>query len=204
MTRGFSNAPIVATIATKLRRANGALSKLRHFVPVNILVNVYHAVFASHTRYASQIWGLCDNSVTHRILTLQNMAMRLMSFSGPRTSATPLYAEIGVLKFFDQVKIMNILYIHKYLNKNLPIDSLNTLKFEKTNHSIRTRGNATGLLKLANVNTTYYGLNSFTRLSSNQYNNLQRNFRHVSLNELKFSEVKSLATKSFFEKYTEQ
>ena len=55
----------IATLATKLRRANGAISKLRHYVPTQILVNIYHAIFSSHIRYASQIWGLCDNSVTH-------------------------------------------------------------------------------------------------------------------------------------------
>ena len=101
--------PHIASIATKLRRANGALSKLRHFVPTKILSNVYHAIFASHFRYASQIFGLCDNSVTHRILTLQNFALRLLTFNGPRISATPLYSELKILKFFDQVKVMNII-----------------------------------------------------------------------------------------------
>ena len=91
--------PHIASIATKLRRANGALSKLRYFVPIKILTNVYHAIFSSHTRYASQIWGLRDNSVTHRILTLQNFAMRLLTFNGPKTSATPLYSKLGILTF---------------------------------------------------------------------------------------------------------
>ena len=127
----FKWKPHIASIATKLRRANGALSKLRHFVPTKILSNVYHAIFASHFRYASQIFGLCDNSVTHRILTLQNFALRLLTFNGPRISATPLYSELKILKFFDQVKVMNIIYVHKYLNGNLPIDTLNTLNFEK-------------------------------------------------------------------------
>ena len=69
----------ISSIATKLRRANGALSKLRYFVPTKILSNINHTILPSHTRYASQIWGLHDNSVTHR-LTLQNIAMRLLTF----------------------------------------------------------------------------------------------------------------------------
>ena len=48
--------------------------------------------------------GDCDNSGTYRVLTLQNIAMRLMTFNGPRTSATPLYAELGILKLFDLTK----------------------------------------------------------------------------------------------------
>ena len=86
--------------------------------------------------------------------------MRLLTFNGPRVSATPLYAELGILKFFDQVEIMNILYVHKYLNSNLPIDTLETLKFCKIDHSLQTRGNSIGLLKQPTVRTTYYGLHS--------------------------------------------
>ena len=65
--------------------------------------------------------------MTHRVLTLQNTALRLMTFNGPRTSATPLYADLSILKLFDLVKIMNILYVHKYLNGNLPTDTLKPL-----------------------------------------------------------------------------
>ena len=195
--------PHVSSVATKLRRANGALSKLRHYVPTKLLVNIYHAIFASHTRYASQVWGLCDNSVTHRILTLQNFAMRLITFNGPRKSATPLYAELSLLKFFDQVKVLNILYVHKYLNGNLPEDCLKTLKFEKTDHSYGTRGNTIGLLNRPNVNSTNYGLNSFSRLSYNQWNELQQNFQDLNLSELKLARLKSLSTNFYLNKYNE-
>jgi hypothetical protein len=191
----------VSTIVTKLRRANGAISKFRHYVPIKTLLNVYHAIFISHVRYASQIWGLCDNSVTHRILTLQNITLRLITFNGPRVSATALYAELGLLKLFDQVKVMNILYVHKFLNGNLPSDVLSTLKFEKLNHSIGTRGNTNGLLKLSIVNTLNYGLNSFSRLSSIQWNEIQNSYSEVNLCELRLANIKSLASKFFISKY---
>jgi hypothetical protein len=192
-----------SSVAIKLRRANGAISKLRHFVPTNILINVYHAIFASHTRYGSQIWGLCDNSVTHRILTLQNTALRLITFNGPRASATPLYSELGLLKFFDQVKVMNILYVHKFLNGNLPADVLATLKFEMSNHPFGTRGNIIGLLKLSPVNTSNFGINSFSRLSSCQWNDLQNSCKTSDLSELAISNLKSLATEYYLRKYTQ-
>eukprot|EP00111_Clytia_hemisphaerica_P010587 TCONS_00030955-protein len=130
-------------VAAKLRRANGAISKLRHYVPIHILLTIYHAIFASHVCYASQLWGLCDNTITYRILTLQNTALRLMRFSEPRTSATPLFAELKLLKIFDQMKVINILYIQKYLQGNLPSDVLSTL-----HHKTGTRGKAFKQLKL--------------------------------------------------------
>ena len=121
----------VSTIAAKLRRANGAISKIRHYAPTKTLLNVYHAIFMSHVRYAAQIWALCDNTTTHRIQVLQNTAIRLMTFNGPRVSATPLLANFELLNVFDQVKVMNIAYLHRYFNANLPAESLQSLKFEK-------------------------------------------------------------------------
>ena len=129
--------------------------------------------------------------------------MRLITFNGPRKSATPLYAELSLLKFFDQVKVLNILYVHKYLNGNLPEDCLKTLKFEKTDHSYGTRGNTIGLLNRPNVNSTNYGLNSFSRLSYNQWNELQQNFQDLNLSELKLARLKSLSTNFYLNKYNE-
>ena len=38
----------ISDIATKLQRANEMLSKLCHYFPLKILVNIYHSIFASH------------------------------------------------------------------------------------------------------------------------------------------------------------
>lgn len=59
----------VSKTAVKLlsKRANGILSKLCGYIQLKPLLNIYSAFFASQLHYGSQIWGLCDNSVTHRI-----------------------------------------------------------------------------------------------------------------------------------------
>ena len=188
-------------VAVKLRRANGAISKLRHYVPFNILLNIYHAIFASHVRYASQLWALCDNTVTHRILTLQNTALRLMTFSEPRTSATPLFSQLELLKLFDQVKVMNILFIQNFLKGNLPSDVLSTLNFDEIDHKIVTKGKDIKLLKLSTVKTTNFGLNSFSRLSSKHWNELLLNHLDTDVRNLDTDDLKSLAIKFYLDKY---
>ena len=124
-----------------------------------------------------------------------------MTFNGPRTSATPLYVEVGILKLFDLTKVMNILYVHKHLNGDLPVDTLENLEFSKTNHSYGTRSNNIGLLKHANVNTSNYGLTSFTHHSSNQWNELQKCYPDLNLSELLPSRLKSLSTNYFLSSY---
>ncbi len=124
-----------------------------------------------------------------------------MTFSEPRTSATPLFAELELLKFFDQVKVTNILFIQKYLQGNLPSDVLSTLNFNEIDHKIYTRGKNIKLLKLSTVKTTNYGLNSFSRLSSKQWNELLLNHPDTDFHNLETENLKSLATNFYLEKY---
>ena len=58
-------------LVKKLNRANGMLAKARHYVPHTDLKNIYHAIFASHLLYASQVWTPKLLSVTDKITTLQ-------------------------------------------------------------------------------------------------------------------------------------
>ena len=192
----------IDSIAIKLKRANGALSKLRHYIPLKSLINIYHALFASHTRYACQIWGLRDTTNTHRILTLQKSALRLITFREPRSPSNPIFAELGLLKFFDLVKVLNILFVHQHLNSNLPTDLLQTLSFGKVDHSFGTRGNSLGLLKSQHFKTSTFGLYSFTKLATIQWNKLQIAYPNFEIASLNLSKLKSLVTKSYISSYS--
>ena len=102
---------------------------------------------------------------------------------------------------FDQVKVMNITYLHRYFNQNLPSESLKTLTFEKTPHEIETKDQFIELIFRPNVNTTNFGLNSFTRISSNQWNELQRKFIDKKLSDLELKELKYMTIEFYMNKY---
>ena len=191
----------ISETSMKLRRANGALSKLRHYIPLKTLVNIYHAIFSSHMRYACQVWGLCDNVACHRILTLQKCALRLITFSAPRSPSNPIFSDLGILKFFNLVEVLNILFVHQLFNFDLPEGLMDTFDFSKISHSFNTRGSCLGLLKISSVNTKTYGLHSFSRLSIQQWNHLQQSFPDINLAEISYSNLKYLARKFFLEKY---
>jgi len=78
----------ISELSLKLRRANGALSKLRHYVKTKTLVNIYNALFNSHLRYACQTWGQSETTITKRIFILQKAAMRLMFFAPLRLASS--------------------------------------------------------------------------------------------------------------------
>ena len=53
-------------LVRKLKRANGILSKARHYVPTEELLSIYHAIFSSHFVYGCQIWGQSINIFTKK------------------------------------------------------------------------------------------------------------------------------------------
>ena len=48
----------ISDIAIKLNKANGILSKLRHFIDRKTLKSIYHAIFEPHLYYSSLAWVL--------------------------------------------------------------------------------------------------------------------------------------------------
>ena len=152
-------------------------------------------------RYACQVWGLCDNAACHRILTLQKCALRLITFSAPRSPSNPIFSNLGILKFFDLVEFLNILLVHQHFARDLPVDLLNTFNLSKVNHSFNTRGSSLGLLKVSSVNTKTYGLYSLLRLSIQQWNRLQRSFPDTNLFEISQSNLKHLSRKFYLDNY---
>ena len=143
-----------------------------------------------------QFSHLCDNVACYRdcILTLQKCALRLITFSAPRKPSNPIFSDLGILKFFNLVEVLNILFVHQLFNVNVPEDLVNTFDFSKINHSFNTRGSSS-------VNTKTYGLHSFSRLSIQQWNLLQQSFPDINLAEISYYNLKYLARKFYLEKY---
>ena len=54
-------------LATRLKRANGMLSKIRHYVPQEELRSIYFSIFSSHMTYGCQIWGKSRSTYVNKI-----------------------------------------------------------------------------------------------------------------------------------------
>ena len=97
-------------LITKLKRANGILSKARHYVPGDELLSIYHAIFSSHLVYGCQIWGQSINIFTKKVFKLQNRAMRILSSADFHANADPLYKMSNILKLNDIIALQNCIF----------------------------------------------------------------------------------------------
>ena len=165
-------------LSSKLRRANGILSKIRHYVPTDQLKSIYHAIFSSHLSYGAQVWGQ-NIDEKHIISKLQNRALRIMNyFEHPRSDANQLYKTSSILKIKDTVKMNNILFLHDYINDLLPgcyQNEFHLLGRAYTSNTIRN--SMLGCPNISKKNTTPFGLNSISYQSISCWNSLIKLFK---------------------------
>ena len=81
---------------SRLSRAAGMLCKIRHYVNFDTLKMVYYGIFASILNYGSLIWGQ-HSRIVNRLQTIQNKAIRYMTFKPKRTTALPLFKKCEIL-----------------------------------------------------------------------------------------------------------
>ena len=191
-------------LSGKLNRANGMLCKIRHYVTREDLISIFHAIFSSHLTYNCQVWGTSDNTHVNKIGKTQNKAMRIINFKEFSTPSKPLYAECGLLKLSDTIKLKNCLFVHDFLRNLLPNcfeDYFLTLNLAYNNHI--TRSSSLGALFLPLRNTSTYGINSITYKSIQCWNQITNTFK-INLSELTRTNLKKVITHLFLNNYTVQ
>ena len=107
-------------VNSKLKRANNLLAISRHFLPTNLLKQLYFAQFHSHLSYGCQIWGHKINNLSQTFL-LQKKAVRLITFSSINSHTDPIFKEQEIIKLMDTITMYNTTFVHRTLNGNSPL-----------------------------------------------------------------------------------
>ena len=62
----------------KLRSAAALLSRIRHWIPEEHYLKIYHALFESHLTYGITVWGGVSDSNLNKIFTVQKHSIRIL------------------------------------------------------------------------------------------------------------------------------
>ena len=106
----------ISHISRKISKAIGALSRLKHFLPSQILKIIYNSLVACHLKYGILVWG---NRVDF-LLKLQKRAVRLISNAGYNAHTEPLFRELKILKLMDERKLQELKFFYKFTHGNVP------------------------------------------------------------------------------------
>jgi len=133
----------VNRIALKISRTIGIINKLKHFVPLNVLLTLYNSLVLPHMNYGLLIWG----HRSERIFKLQKKAVRIISQSKYNSHSEPIFKTLKLLKIQDIYKLQQLKIIHKIINKSIPkyFETMNLIFFHDI-HTHNTRHKNTALV----------------------------------------------------------
>ena len=145
----------IQLLSKKISRGIGVLCKIRHYVNVKILVQLFHAIILPFFSFCCIIWG---NTYDHNIKPLQRMqkkAIRLITFSDIDAHTSSLFFELKLLKLQDHFKLQTLYFMHQFFIGKLPkiFDSF----FIKTSdkHNVNTRFATRTTFYVPKIRTNY-------------------------------------------------
>ena len=184
----------ISSLTKKISRSIGVMYKLRPFLPLKVMKNVYYSLIYSHIIYAIEVWGSAFKTEFDKILILQKRVMRLMTFNdefpaipGPLRSADPIFIKMNSMKVEEIYKFQVVKFVFKCLNQTTPVQLHNWYKLNHLMHVHHTRSNYNVSNKAVINNlfvplacTTNYGLKQIKVSGPRIWNELPSNLKNSS------------------------
>ena len=171
-------------ISKKIKRSVGILSKIRHYVPLAILSQLYYTLIFPYLSYAATTWGNTYLTTLKPLTILQKKAVRLICFAEFNEHSSPLFFKLGILKLSDVIFLQNALFMHDYHTDALPSVFQGFFKPIHNIHRYNTR--------LASKDTYYtfkirtnYGKFNIRFSSAKVWNSIQENLKSEKRNQFK-------------------
>jgi hypothetical protein len=118
----------IDVLCAKLTRANFCLRRASNLLPLNLLKNLYHALFHPHILYCLNIICCTNKTNLNRVKILQKKAIRIISKVKSNSHTSPLFIKNNVLPLDEQIKFQNLKLMHSIVYDYGPKSFRNTVK----------------------------------------------------------------------------
>ena len=159
-------------LCKKLSRTAGIFFKVRHHVPLPILICLYNSLFSSFLNYSISAWGLTYETYLNPLFRLQKKILQAMKFQPFSAPSSLIFHILKILKLQDVLHTKILTFIYKAFNKLSPSCSHDYFQPNAMVHRIGTRQATRGDLFSALKNTTLYGLQTIQYFGSKLWNTL--------------------------------
>ena len=103
-------------VTKKLGASCGIVNKIKKYLPLDILKNVYYSITYPHSQYGITTWGNAVKKYFSKVQVMQNRLIKIMTKSNYRkTKLSPIYARLSVLQLdkIYQLEIIKLMYKFK-------------------------------------------------------------------------------------------
>ena len=107
-------------LSKKLARTCGMFFKVRHFLPIDVLICLYNSLFSPFLQYGILVWGLTYETYINPVFLLQKRVVRAMSFENFTSPSTPIFLNLKILKLHDLFQLKLLTFVYDCVNKIAP------------------------------------------------------------------------------------
>ncbi|EDO33536.1 predicted protein [Nematostella vectensis] len=145
----------------------GIISKLRYFLPLTTLTQLYYNLIYPYISYGIMSWGSASQTRLRPIKTKQNKCIRSIFFAPQRESPSNYYQLLRILNLdnIHNLRISSLVYKLQHFPDTMPKPLCNLILPATQVHSHNTRYASKGNL-FRPASKTNYGLTKFTAMSS--------------------------------------
>ena len=106
--RSFKHCTINYECIKKVSKTIGIIAKLRHFVPLHVLLTLYCSLILPYISYGTCAWGHAAEMHLHKLLVLQDRALRLMFWTKKSCSSVVFRNKTVAISFllFEQISLL--------------------------------------------------------------------------------------------------
>ena len=167
-------------INIKVNKNVGIISKLRHYVDLKMLKQLYYSLIYPYLNYGIMSWGNTYTSKLTKIHTKQNKCLRNIFFAHWRENASPYFKLLGILKLDNifKIRIATMCYIIAHEKKDVPSIFLNFITLAKSTHFYNTRFASNLNFSRPTVRTNY-GIYTFKYVASKLWEQIPHNLKNI-------------------------
>ena len=168
-------------LSKKLARTCGMFFRVRHFLPINVLICLYNSLFSPFLQYAILVWGLTYETYINPVFLLQKRVIRAISFQNYAAPSSPIFSNLKILKLHDLFQLKLLSFVYECVNKISPTNFHTFFDTLASVHHYGTRQATKDDIFLTQKNTLQYGLRSVRYCGAKCWNDIPVDIKRYHL-----------------------
>ena len=159
-------------LSKKLARTCGMFFKVRHFLPINVLICLYNSLFSPFLQYGILVWGLTYETYINPVFLLQKRVVRAISFVHFTAPSSPIFSDLKILKLHDLFQLKLLSFVYDLVNRTSPSCFHSFFDLVESVHRYGTRQVTKKDIFLTQKNTLQYGIRSVRFFGAKCWNDI--------------------------------
>ena len=157
----------INSVTAKVSKHSGILYRIRDRLPADARIRYYYAFIYPYLKYNVEVWGSSYPSHLKPLIIQHKRVIRTITNSGFNEHTTPLFFQLGLLKFTDIHKFHVLVRMHKLVAAdNFPVT-----------HSLNLRNRNQAVPEFHRLTLTQQ---AFSYTGPKTWNELPENIRQIS------------------------